>query len=106
VSRAEHHNGEDPLEALAQQLHRLGAETVTERRVKRTVPWLMSLLIHAGIFVLAVLVAGTVSLIQKEETPPLIVADFDAITYDPLTRLNLDQAEIDQEGVQDQVPLD
>jgi hypothetical protein len=91
------------LDELARELHALGSETATERTVKRTVPWVFSLAMHAGIFVVALVVAGTVRLIQRQEQPPLIVADFNAMAYEPVARLDLPQAPIDRPRTQDRV---
>lgn len=74
------------LDELAQQLRELGAESTTERAVRQTVPWVASLTIHLGVIALAVLVAGTVRLIQQDEQP-IIVADFEAMAYEPVTPL-------------------
>jgi hypothetical protein len=83
---AEHGADAQGLDALAEQLRALGAESETERTVRRTVPWVASVMIHLGIVVLAMLIAGTVRLIQEEEAP-IIVADFDAMSYEPVAAL-------------------
>jgi hypothetical protein len=97
---------DEALERIARELHALGAESETARAVKRTVPWLASVLIHLGMFALAVLVAGTVRLYRDREEAPVIVADFDALTYEPVARLNVKQDRVEQLTVQDRVPVD
>ncbi|MHC5026545.1 MAG: vWA domain-containing protein [Planctomycetota bacterium] len=95
----------DGLDALASELRDLGAESLAERRVRRTAPWVASVMVHTGIFVLAVLIAGTVRLITERERP-LIVADFDALSYDPVTRMDLEKSTADEPVTQDQVEVD
>jgi hypothetical protein len=97
-----HHQQSGALDQLARELHALGAESHTERAVKRTVPWVFSAVAHAGVFLIALLVAGTVRLLQKDEAP-LIIANFDALTYEPVTRLDLPKAPIDRPRTQDRV---
>ncbi len=82
------------------------ARSRADDNVKRTVPWLASVAIHAGIFLIALLVAGTVRLIQQDTEPPTIMASFDALIYDPVTRMDLPPAEVTQPDRQDRVPLD
>ncbi len=73
------------LEQLNLELASLGAETSAERNVKRVLPWAVSLAIHAGLIVLGLIVTWAVVKSHEEEEPPvLIVADFDAMHYDPL----------------------
>jgi hypothetical protein len=99
-------SAEEPLEGLAAQLAALGAESETERAVKRIVPWVVSLAIHIGLIVFGFLVTWTVVMLQSNEESVLIIADFDAMTYDPLSRLDREQAEVTQEMVQDRVPTE
>jgi len=72
------------LERLAQELAALGAETRTERRVKRIVPWVISLAIHFGIVLLALFITWTVTNLPKKDDSVLIVADFNALNYQPV----------------------
>ncbi len=78
------------LDHMAQELAALGAETPTERQVKRIAPWLVSLLIHAGVAMLAVFITWTVSRPAKDDSV-LIVADFNALTYEPIAPLAGDE---------------
>lgn len=91
---------------MAQELHALGAESTGERAVKRTVPWVASVAVHAGVLVIAVLVAGAVRLLPKEDQSPIIVADFDALRFDPVQALQLPPAEAIQPPVQDRIPVE
>jgi hypothetical protein len=61
-------------------------ESDTERAVTRIVPWVASAGIHAGLIGLAFLVTWTVVALDDEE-PVLVVAQFDALSYDPLVTL-------------------
>jgi len=54
-----------------------------QRPVERIVPWVASIGLHAGLVGLAFLITWTV-VRQRDEKPVLIVADFDAMHYDPL----------------------
>lgn len=99
-----HGEGSDhALDALAEQLRALGAETQTERRVKRVVPWVSSLVIHAGLIVIAFALVTAVQFMQPEDESILIVADFEAPEYQPLTLLSPNQAERDQQATQSRV---
>jgi len=102
---------EDPslarlAEATDAELAALGAETRTERAVKRIVPWVVSLAVHAAIIAIGFLVTWTVVRLQSEDDVVLIVADFDAVTYEPLARLDQPEAERDEPLVQDRVPAE
>jgi hypothetical protein len=94
------------LNDLARDLSALGAETESTRAVKRVLPWVVSLAVHAGLVALGFVLTWTVVLIQRDEEPTLIVADFDAMTYDPLATLAVEQMEVDQEMVQDRRPTE
>ena len=61
-------------------------ETETQQAVKRIVPWVVSVGIHAGLIGLGFLVTWTVVNLGDEE-PVLVVAQFDALSYDPLVKL-------------------
>jgi hypothetical protein len=89
------------VDALAEQLRSLGAETQTERRVKRVVPWVSSLVIHGGMIVLAFALVTAAQIMRPEEEAILIVADFEAPQYDPLKLLSPNQDRLDQEAAQD-----
>jgi hypothetical protein len=71
----------DRLEQLAMQLASLGAETRTERNVKRIVPWFASLAMHLAVIMLALFITWTVTKGPSREEAVLIVADFNALTY-------------------------
>jgi hypothetical protein len=73
-------------------------ETDTERAVRRIVPWVVSAGIHAGLIGLGFLVTWTVVALDDDE-PVLVVAQFDALSYDPLVTL-----ETDPQPPQEQVP--
>lgn len=97
----------DPgAEDIAAQLEALGAETDTERAVKRILPWVVSLGIHVAMVILGFLVTWTVVMLQRDEEPVLIVADFNATNYEPLARLNVEKQLLTQELVQDRVETD
>ena len=67
------------LEKMAAELASLGAETHTERTVKRVVPWVLSLSIHIGIIALTMVVTWSVANLPKKDDSVLIVADFNAL---------------------------
>lgn len=92
--------------AIAERLHDLGAETPTSRNVKRIVPWVISFAVHLGMVLLVVVIAGTVLLMQAEDEPVLIVADFDAMSYEPVVRMDLEQSDTTERVVQDKVPTE
>ena len=63
------------------------SESETERAVKRIVPWVVSVGIHGGLIGLGFLVTWTVVSLTDEQEPTLIVAEFDALSYDPVVTL-------------------
>lgn len=88
---------------VAAQLEALGAESETERAVRRILPWVVSLGIHLALVILGFILTWTVVMLQRNEEPVLIVADFNATSYEPLARLDLEQQLVTQELVQDRV---
>lgn len=77
----------DRLAQLAGQLAALGSESTTERNVKRIVPWIASIAIHAGVIMLAVFITWTVTTRSAKKENVLIVADFNALAYDPVASM-------------------
>lgn len=70
----------DPA-ALASALESLGAETRTMRRVKRVVPWVISIGVHVALLVVGIFIPWSVKmLLEEEETPAVIIADFENLT--------------------------
>jgi hypothetical protein len=67
------------------RLVRLGAESHTERTVKRIVPWIASLLVHLALIAAGFLITWTVVSRMQDEEPELIVADFYANQYQAVT---------------------
>jgi len=65
------------------------SESETGRAVKRIVPWVASVGIHGGLIGLGFLVTWTVVSLTEQE-PVLIVAEFDALSYDPVVTLETD----------------
>ena len=59
------------------------AESDTERAVKRIVPWVVSVALHAGLIGLGFLVTWTVVALTDEE-PTRLEAEFYNLNYDPL----------------------
>jgi hypothetical protein len=66
------------------RLAALGAETHSERNMKRILPWVLSIAIHLGVVAAAVLITWTVANLPKKDEAILIVADFNAMQYDPV----------------------
>jgi hypothetical protein len=66
------------------------SESETGRAVKRIVPWVVSVGIHGGLIGLGFLVTWTVVSLTDEQEPVLIVAEFDALSYDPVVTLETD----------------
>ena len=61
-----------------------GSEPHVERNVQRIMPWMASIAIHAGIAFAAVFITWTVANFPKKEATVRIVADFNAMQYDPV----------------------
>ena len=62
----------------------LSRESKTERRVKQVAPWVGSIAVHVGLIGLGLITTWAVVHLQAEEEPVLIVADFDAMQYQPV----------------------
>lgn len=95
----------EPAEAidhLAEHLRHLGAESEMERRVKRVVPWVSSIVLHGGMIVLGFVIVFGVQLINEED-PVLVSADFRNLQYNPFSMLNPNQDEIDRQTAQDRM---
>ncbi|MHC4217448.1 MAG: hypothetical protein ACYSU7_03235 [Planctomycetota bacterium] len=80
--------GPDPTSTLHQ--------SETERAVRRIVPWVVSVGIHGGLIGLGFLLTWTVVSLTDEE-PVLVVAQFDALTYDPLVTLETDPTPLQEQ---------
>lgn len=92
------------LEKLAADLASLGAESSAERTVKRVAPWVLSLAIHLGLVALALLVTWSVNQLPKEDASVLIVADFNALNYEPVASIAVtSQTPASQRPFQDRV---
>jgi hypothetical protein len=78
------HGPPTPTPQVEAQLAALGSETHVERNVKRILPWVISVAIHLCIACAAVFVTWTVANLPKNEESVLIVADFNAMQYDPV----------------------
>lgn len=70
-------------------LRALGGVGETERAVRRVAPWAVSIAIHVLLIALGFFITWSVVFMQREKDPPLIVADFNALTYAPLQSLEL-----------------
>lgn len=77
----------NPSTRLEAQLAALGSESHTERNVKRVLPWVLSIVIHLCIAVAAVFVTWTVANFPRKDESVLIVADFNALRYEPVAAL-------------------
>lgn len=104
------HDGPDErnekLAAITSDLARLGAETETERAVKRIVPWVASLAVHGALVLLGFLLTWTVVMLQPDDDPVRIIADFDSLTYEPLARLDHAERIDPEETIPDRRPTE
>lgn len=98
----EAHEADAALDLLARHLVELGAESDTERAVKRIVPWVGSFTVHLVLIVLGFVLLTTVRG-PKEEESVVITADYFQLQYEPLAALNQTVAETDQTPTQDRV---
>lgn len=94
------------LDQLAQELVTLGAETQAQRRAKRIVPWIASFALHGLVILLGFAITWTAVLLQPQQDPTIIIADFNALAYEPVAMLDLDEAVLQEEIVQDVVEND
>ena len=78
-----------------------GGESETERAVKRIVPWVVSIALHGILLALGFLITWTVVMLQEDEEPTLITADFESLTYEPLVQMSREQAEVTEQMTQD-----
>lgn len=93
-------------EDVLRKLHELGAESDTERKVKRLAPFVASAAIHLGVVIIALIAASAVILLDRDEQPEVIVADFDDLRYEPVVRRDLERGEPVERIVQDRVPVE
>lgn len=94
------------LDQLARELVMLGAETQAQRRVNKIVPWIASFALHGLVILLGFAITWTAVLLQPEQEPTIIIADFNALTYEPVAMLDLEKAELQEAIVQDMVESD
>ena len=91
------------------QLAEVHFETPAQKRLRRIAPWFMSLALHAALVILGFLVTWTVVLLKDDPDPPVIVADFDSLAFDPLTPLGEDELEpleMSEEDLLDLAPVE
>lgn len=93
----------EELDQLARHLVELGAETETERAVKRIAPWVGSFLIHLGLIVLGFLIVAAWRTATEEEESVVITADYYQLEYEPLASLQTTASEEEQTPLQDRV---
>jgi hypothetical protein len=76
--------------------------------VRRAVPWVVSVFIHACLILIGFVVTWSVVSAGRKESGILVVADFDSMRYDPLVPADRGQAEqaetITRDAVQDRSP--
>lgn len=65
------------------------ANAARGRRLLFAMPWTISLLVHALLILLGFIVTWTVVIMDEDEPPTRIVADFNAMRYEPLPPLEL-----------------
>lgn len=66
-----------------------------QRRAKGSIPWAFSLLLHVGIVVIGFLITWTAFNTDEDEVPPVVVANWDALTYAPLSSLDPSEQPVD-----------
>jgi hypothetical protein len=93
----------DPASSARDDLIAYGAESDTERRVKRIVPWIVSAMVHLSVILLGFALTWTVVLLQRDEPPARIVADFNAMMYEPVARLGDESTDAVEPMVRDRV---
>jgi hypothetical protein len=79
---------DDQHDTLRGKLAELGSETPAERTAKVVVPWLFTIALHAAILLLGFVITWSVVMLGDDRDAPMIVADFDAIAYDPVALLD------------------
>ena len=95
-----------PTDQSTQRRAQLGAESRTERAVKRIAPWAVSVGLHAGLVALGFFVTWTVVNLQEDHQQTLIVAEFNALAYQPLASI-IDDLETSEEALtQDRTPME
>ncbi|MEM7227786.1 MAG: hypothetical protein AAF432_03125, partial [Planctomycetota bacterium] len=79
---------------------------VGDQRVKRILPWVLSIAIHAVLIVMGFFVTWTVAWLTSDDDSTLVIADFDAITYTPVQAMPLDPLETESLPSQDAVNIE
>jgi hypothetical protein len=90
---------------LARELAAMGAETPTERHVKQIAPWMASLMLHLGVAMLALFMTWTVAKFPSKDDSVLIVADFNALNYEPVAQLSPTPAATSELAIADRALL-
>ncbi len=60
----------------------------TYHALRRIVPWVASIGLHAGLVALGFLITWTVVRLADDDAPVVVTAEFDALNYDPLSSLD------------------
>lgn len=66
----------------------LKLETTSPRRARIILPWLISFALHGALVLLGFVITWTVVMLQDAGEPSVIVADFDAMRYEPVESLD------------------
>jgi hypothetical protein len=98
--------GGAPVGSDIVDLHALGAQTETDRSVRRIVPWLVSVAVHAAMILLGFIVTWTVVMSQRDEEPTLIVADLSDLMYEPLSKMTRLEVPVAERLVQDRAVIE
>jgi len=81
----------------------LATETPAVRQARRVGPWLASIMLHILMITLGFLVTWTVVSMRSDESPAVIVADFDAPAFEPVSVSPGQSAQVDSPRVPDRV---
>ncbi|MCP3905528.1 MAG: VWA domain-containing protein [Planctomycetes bacterium] len=98
--------GGTPVGSDLVDLHALGAQTETDRSVRRIVPWMVSVAAHVAMILLGFIVTWTVVMSQRDEEPTLIIADLSDLMYEPLSKMTRLEVPVAEQLVQDRAVIE
>lgn len=88
ASASDSDTASDKADSLQAQLAAMGSESPAQRTANRVVPWLFTVALHAAIIALGFVITWSVVMNRDDDEHPVIVADFDAMSFDPVAMLD------------------
>ncbi len=95
------------VESLSEAVREGAAAEAEPGVAQRVVPWVASFAAHAGMIVLGLLIPWTTAkLLADKAAPPAVVAEFNDLTFQPLTTISPDESVSENMVFEERAPLD